>query len=714
MALRTLLDRIMGNPTQVSPQELEFRRFSEAGDEARRNGQPELALQKYEEGLALAKSTGNQHGQEVFLGQIGALHTEQGRHEEARQALDGALNLANQSGQDFRRARAMLNLGAFHLTREDFPQAQQLLEEALALSRKANDGVTTGLALGNLADLYLKQSNPAYALRLLKDAAPNMAQNSPQAAYLLGRMGQAHLAVGEIDRGRKTLVQAIRVAEENNRPDHELLWSVTLADQLCQDGQYAEALRLYQRAESLTAQRGTSNLPKDFALRMLVNQGVAYYRLGDNEKALDFTSRALEQARAEGNSGLEAGSLADLADVQRALGHPDEAITALKAAIALYNDPTKNTLERSAALVALGNLYQDKGLTDQALDTFEQALGGTDDQDPAGRATALRRIGGILHKHGNFQAALEKWAEALNLFEAAGDLAQAARLLCDIGGVRRYLSGINSALPDYERATMLLNSVRDPHTRGLVLSNVANLYTDLGEVETASSFYQESIHLARQQANRRAESLRLGNFGWFYTMTGRPQEGVRLLDEALATSRQLNDDLLVAVQTHNLAQAHHDLKDYPRAEALARQAIALAEKTGEARWGAMFRANLARTLLAQSRMEEAISLLEQVLPVSRAAADQETLARALARLGEAYLHQGRLEQADSAAREAETVSRKWGYRKGQADALVVRAGVARAQNDSETNLRHLREAKKLYTILHDPLAAELAKTIGDE
>lgn len=711
MSLRQIFTRFTGTGTRVSPEEAELRRLSQAGDEARRNHEPDRALQLYQEGLAHSRSANFQQGQEVFLGLIGALHTEQGHYEEAKQALEEALTLATQSGQGHRRARAVLNMGAYYLSSGDLPTAQKSLQEALDLGRQANDPITIGLALGNMADVYMKQSNPAYALRLLKEAAPQIMQNSEQASYLMGRIGQAHLAVGETERGRKALAQAIRLAERHEQPGQQLLWSSVLADQLYKDGQLGDALQLYQRVEQLS--KTNTSLPRESVLRGLLNQGVAYQKLGEHDKAMSFGLRAIEQARVAEDTETEAQALLIVGNAQKALGHVEEAIQSFNKALELYQTRTYSQTEHINTLLALGNLYQDQGQTDRALSIFDQALSTAGAGDKLGRAQTLRRIGSILQIQNQPQVALEKWIEALALFEQSGETAHAARLLCDIGALRRAVSGFSAALPDYERATVLLNGVKDANTRGLVLSNVANLYTDLGEVETAQSFYQESIQLARQLGNRRAEGLRIGNLGWFQVITGHPEEGMKSLEEALALSQQLNDQLLIAVQTSNLAHANHELKNYAKAIELYQQAINIADKLPEPRWGAMFRSNLARTLLAQGKTDDALKMLEQVLPISRAAGDQETVARTLTRLADSYFRQGRLSEADTAAREADAVARKWGYRKGQADVLMVRAGIAKAQNELDTSTRYLREARKLYGILHDPLAEELARQLGE-
>jgi len=716
MTLRELIGRFLGAPqTHASPIEAELRQILAAGDEARRAHHPDQAAAHYRKGLEAARAANLTPIVEVFLGQLGALYTDQGEYVLAERAFEEALRLADESGHPVRRARALLNFGAYHLKRKQLPEAQAALQTALDLSRKAGDMVTLTLALGNLADVYLHQKNPAYALRLLREAAPQSVQNSQHMTYLLGRMGQAHLALQEADRARRFLAQAIRLAEQYNQAELELMFSSTLADHLFEEHRLAEALALYKRNTEL-ADRVIS-VPEEYRpLQTLLNQAAAYQRLNNPAEAVRLASQALDAAREADDLDGQAAALAILGRAHQANGESQAALERLEQAVSLYNARRPESAERLRALLALGNLYQEQGQTDKAKETYQSALetAGEDRALLGERAGALQQLGHLRYRDRDLQGALDKWAEALALYEATNNHhAQAARLLCDMGGVRRALAGINAALPDFEKATVLLNHVKDDSTRGYVLSNVANLYADLGEVETARAFYEESLELARRTNNKRAESLRLGNYGWLNLLTGRPKDAQTMIESALRLSRDMNDPMLVAVQESNLAQAHHEQKDYTTAERLYRGALQVLQAHPDPSWGAIIQSNLARTLLAQNRVDEAIQLLEAAIPVSRAQHDYEAVSRGLARLAEGYRRQGRYVEAEQAAREAESLARKYTYRKGQADALYVRAAIAQDQNDEAGRLALLREAKRLYYILHDPLAAEISRMLGE-
>lgn len=726
MSLKNWWARLNNQQTPTpSPESAELQRLIDAGDLARRERQPDTALGFYQQALDLARQRESLTSEELVQGIIGEFQTQQGHYEEAESALQSAIAAAERTGDRARRARAFGNLGAHYIARGLVAKAQVTLDNALEQARLAVAPTVTALILANQGAVYLAQDNPTYALRLLKEAV-SLYQTMPlsepvQAAYATGMLGKAHLAVGETDRAYRLLTQALQMSQQSGQPLQELTWSNALAGALYQSGALQQALKLYERCDELESQ--VPNPPLEYSRDHLSNRAMIYQYLGQPDLALSYALRALAEARAAVNRTAEARALTQLGEIHKSANRPADAIAALEQANALYNNLAIGVelAKRGAVneahvdtLLTLGGLYEANGETERGLASFDEALklaekgASGESSDKLARARALRRIGMAFYEQGEITHALEHWTEALDLFERGGQPAAAARLLCDTAMARRATGGINAALPDYERATMLLSGVKEPATRGLVLSNVANVYTDLGEIETAASFYQESIQLARQTNDRRAESLRLGNYGWFYVATGQPQQAIKTLEEALAISRPMGDVLLTAVQLHNLGQAYFALKDYGTAQKLYEQALGLIESADQPRWRATFRANLGRVLATQGRRDEAFVLFEQALATSRKLNDQENVARSLVRIADVQLQRGQLVEADAGAREAELVARKWGYRKGQADALFVRAGVARAQNDPIAAGQFLSEAIRLYGILHDPLATELA------
>jgi tetratricopeptide (TPR) repeat protein len=721
MTLPNLFSRWLRRPPPLSPEEAELRRYDEKVGVARREGATAVALAAAQEGLAAARRHGSLIGEESFLGLCGMIETENGQYEAGETYLQEAITTAEKTNEKVRVARAMGNLGAHYVQRELLTKAGNILEQALEVAKAANDPIVLGLNYANLGAVYLKQQNASYALRMLKDGMDQL-QNAPSAyrsggiAFAVGLYGQAHLAMNDAERGFRLLTQAIRLAQQATDLPMELRWTNALAAGLFHAGQINDALKLYERCDEIAPR--IQRLDPDYQNDADLNRATIYVRQNQPMSALPFLERALKTTQSRHDRILEGKTLALLAEVYKTMDRVDEAIQAAEKAVVLYEQGDLE--DRSAqvdALLTLGTLQNQRNAEAEsslAMATFQKALALTEpEQDKpekhqAARAKALRRIGSLHQSTGNLVGAVEAWSESVDLFEKSLQPAMAARVVCEIGAAKRQLNGINAALPEYERAMLILNTVRDTATRGLVLSNVANLYTDLGEIESAAAFFQEAIQLARQAQDRRSEAVRLGNYAWFHIATGRTAEAIRLLEESIALARPLADKVLIAVQTNNLGQSYHAQKDYASARGLFTQAIHLIEALKDRHWVAVFQSNLAKTALAQGNTQEALELLTQALPISREANDLENIVRIQVRLGETYLALGQLDSAEGVAKEAEVSARKQGYRKGQADALIVRMGVAKTKGTQAEADRLAAEAGKLYTILHDPLASVYA------
>ena len=414
MALRQFIARLTGAAPAVNPQEAEYRRLSQLGDDSRRQRAYAEAEQYYRDGMSLARAHQDFAAVEVFLGLLAALFTEQSRYDEAAQFVDEALQSAQPSNEAYRKARALLNKGALTLVRSDLDEAKSSLEAALVLGRQAHDLTTINLALCNLADVYLKQDNPGYALRLLRDALPAVLNNPTQASNVLGRMGKAQIALGDTERGQNTLEQALTFAEQNDLKEQSVQWLIALTEQAQNEYQHGDLLKYYTRLAELREQGYGQTLPADFWARSLTMRASAHLAMGQNEQALYLSTEALQAAHEAGNSEQELSALLTMGSAHQQLGQFAEGAATLEKAIAIYAArATESTgtepphADHIKALLALGNGYQKQKQYEQALHHYNTALELAGDDDLLGRANTLRSIGDILNQQGNPTAALE-------------------------------------------------------------------------------------------------------------------------------------------------------------------------------------------------------------------------------------------------------------------------------------------------------------------
>lgn len=165
-----------------------------------------------------------------------------------------------------------------------------------------------------------------------------------------------------------------------------------------------------------------------------------------------------------------------------------------------------------------------------------------------------------------------------------------------------------------------------------------------GFPESHPGRYQGSIEVLRPASatdRRLAEAYR--RFTAAATLRGQEALGPRT--ETLAAFRELGEVALEAEALNSLAQAHFDLRDWPQAADLYRQAAGAFAHAGEPRWEAMARADLASNLIPLVEVEEAAREATKAAVLARQQGDHRTAAQALHCLGQARQNQGDLQEA---------------------------------------------------------------------
>ncbi len=307
------------------------------------------------------------------------------------------------------------------------------------------------------------------------------------------------------------------------------------------------------------------------------------YQTGDLPEAQRLYRQSL-QADAE-----SADTWCMLGIVSRALGQPDEAVTAYKEALRLRPDFVE-------ALNNLGNALVNQNKAQDAVAAFERVL---------------RLRPGYAEAHNNLAAALRqqaKWTEAEAHYREAirlkPDYADAHN---NLGVALQGLGRVEQAEASYRHALRLRPDYPDAHT------NLGTALTRLGRLDDAAAHHREALRLRPGYAEAHSN---LGN-----TLVAKRQyaEAEACYREAL----RLKPDY--AEGHHNLGTALAEQGKLDEATACYRDALRLRPDYPEAC------GNLATALLAQGRPEEALAVHEPVLQRKPDSADAH-MWRALARL----------------------------------------------------------------------------------
>ena len=228
--------------------------------------------------------------------------------------------------------------------------------------------------------------------------------------------------------------------------------------------------------------------------RLLGTLGLAYYRLGQVERAIGFYEQRLAIAREIGDRRGEGTALGNLGIAYADLGQVERAIGFYEQHLAIAREIGDRRGEGNT-LGNLGLAYADLGQVERAIDFYEQALAiAREIGDRRGEGNALGNLG-------NAYADLGQVERAIGFYEQApGDRARDRR---PPGrgerprqpGPRLRRPGPGGAGHRLLRAGTwsIAREIGDRRGEGNALGNLGIAYADLGQVERAIGFYEQDL-----------------------------------------------------------------------------------------------------------------------------------------------------------------------------------------------------------------------------
>ncbi len=131
-------------------------------------GKQEEALERYREGLALAKKEGLQNEEANFYNNMGLVFRRQGKLTEAHDVYSKSILILEEQNNRKTLATTYNNLALVYLDQENIPLALEYFQKSLGISEELNDVRRKGLGYHNLGLLYEDQGDLEKALDYLK------------------------------------------------------------------------------------------------------------------------------------------------------------------------------------------------------------------------------------------------------------------------------------------------------------------------------------------------------------------------------------------------------------------------------------------------------------------------------------------------------------------------------------------------------------------
>jgi len=299
---------------------------------------------------------------------------------------------------------------------------------------------------------------------------------------------------------------------------------------------------------------------------------------------------------------LAAQVLVDMGDVLRRRGRFNDAIGALRTALALRENALGPAHpDAVATLPSLGDALFKNGQRDEAMAILRRnldAVAQRDNQASAAMVEALRALGGVESVHGDIQVAEQRLRMAIEMHQALNpDLAVDAALL--------------AAQLDNQLAAILLRDRRFEEAEPILASSYAVQAAILGPLD-------QRTHEVRK------------NWAFVLRMLKRAEAAERELTALLEDERSLyqGPHIHIAYTLGHLANLASDRQDYEKAIQLWQQAEAEARAAlgDQHPWVTTSQMGAARSMLLIGRREEGRAILQRIAAMTGRQDDTAELA----------------------------------------------------------------------------------------
>ncbi len=490
-------------------------------------------------------------------------------------------------------------------------------EAALAVCATSTEVLATlldaGLMEGSGADRYsLHQAIADYAGLALQSRAPLERLVGFFTTYV-----QSHeRAYDALDLEANNIQAALDTAHLCGMQAELVRGTNSYARFLAVRGLTQTAQALLERAREVAAPADTGALATT-----LLNLGRVAYTQGDNARAEQLYSEALNLARETGDTE----------------GHVD-------------------------ALQGLGWIAQLKGEYVLAKDLYHQGLDLARQQvDRERMGSLLKNLGAIATNENDPEQAKVFLLEGLSLARQAAEVETASTLLQNLGAIAEREGDYAQAERYWREGLDMARQIGHRDAASAHLQSLGVLASRRGEPERAREFYRESLALAREIGHRARTCLLLINFGVLESDLGNYAQAESHYRESLVIARELGHRERTSILLANLGDLATKRAEYVKAEQYYTESLAIAREIGHGWLTTVILVEWADSCLSQQRWDDAESALVEALPAARKANLQESFGRSLFGLAKVALARGDIPDARRYGRESLDILEQIGH-----------------------------------------------------
>ncbi len=545
-----------------------------------------LALEKWQEGLSIARNIGDKRFISQFLDNISMVYSKLGQYQKALKSYQQALVIAREIGDKPMEGKVLTISGMIYAELGQYSQALNFYKQALEVKRSIDDKPGIEELETEIEDIRgeqffdefitaLQVKDEARIKQLIKDN-PNIAKQVYHDLTFSGKENlKQYRALAEILREylSEHLFNELLTAIQTDDIEHiqKLITNNSNVVEYLQkrlklvDKDSEEEAKLYQ----VLAEELERFLLGDFSfiLDSLQQKGEDAFHISNYHIALEKWQTGLKQACILNEKRYSAQFIINIGNVYSLREQYQQALDYYQQALSIFHEVGDKKAEINALSnisVVYETLHQHQH--QQVLVYYQKVLAiHREIVDRYGEGRTLNKIGNLYQSLGQYQQSLEYYEQALSIARQLSDKNEEIDNLGNIGLVCLKLHQYKNALKYLQQALRITDEINDKRIKSSLYSPIAGVYNNLGQYQDALKYYQQALNIARNFSNKREESINLGNIGVLYRKLAQYQEALEYFQQALTIHHEKGDKFGEAGSLTNIGNVYTNLGKYQQA-----------------------------------------------------------------------------------------------------------------------------------------------------
>ena len=273
---------------------------------------------------------------------------------------------------------------------------------------------------------------------------------------------------------------------------------------------------------------------------------------------------------------------------------------------------------KADALTQMGEVDRKTGEYQTALERFKQSLQiSIEREDRFRQEHNLGRIGLIHESIGEYTIAIEHYQEALQISTELGYKRNQSVHLANLAFVHEHLGDYERATVQYQKALAIAEELGSKRNIGVYLGNLGNVLRVRGLVAEAIEYIRQAIQIAQEIGDHQSEAVHLSSIGTLYTGSGRYSEAIDSYTRAGQLFKRSDDKRREAAVLNNLGNVQKSLGNYEIAIEHYRNTLEIMREIGNKPSEGVILGNIGGLLIQVQRWEEAERHLKSAIELCK-------------------------------------------------------------------------------------------------